>query len=86
MLVLTSRIGERIFLGGVSVMLVDVVGDKARLGFEAPPAVHILREAIKRRIEAGQQVDCARWTAKDIAAMTAGDDGSGRRPGGAGSA
>ena len=49
MLVLGARIGERIFLGDVSVKLCRISGDEVRLGFDAPPDVRIERELVRNR-------------------------------------
>ena len=49
MLVLGARIGERIFLGDVSVKLCRISGDEVRLGFDAPPEVQIERELVRNR-------------------------------------
>jgi carbon storage regulator len=54
MLVLSRKIGERIVIGdNVTVVVVDVRGDKIRLGIEAPKDVIVHRQevydAIKRR-------------------------------------
>lgn len=51
MLVLSRKRDETVHLhtsdGLVTVMVVDVRGDRARLGFEAPPAVKIMRKEIE---------------------------------------
>lgn len=45
MLVLSRREGERVFIGdSIVVQLVEVRGQRARLGIEAPPDVSITRE------------------------------------------
>jgi carbon storage regulator len=47
MLVLTRKIGERIHIsGGITITLVEVRGQKVRLGVEAPPTVGVLREEL----------------------------------------
>lgn len=44
MLVLTRKLGEKIVIGnGIVVTLVDVKGNRARIGIEAPDNVEILR-------------------------------------------
>lgn len=51
MLVLSRKIGERVMIGDqVVVTLVDVRGERVRLGFEAPPDVPIHREEIYEAI------------------------------------
>jgi carbon storage regulator len=52
MLVLSRKRGERIVIGdSVTVTILDVQGDRVRLGFVAPPEVPIHREEIHWRIE-----------------------------------
>lgn len=47
MLVLSRKSGEEVVIGnGVSVMVVDIRGDKVRLGFTAPPEVPVHRREI----------------------------------------
>lgn len=47
MLVLSRKIGERLIMSnGVEIMVVDVRGDKVRIGIEAPDSVRIFREEI----------------------------------------
>jgi len=50
MLVLSRRERERIKLGdSIIVTVVRVVGDKVRLGIEAPPNVIVLRDELEPR-------------------------------------
>lgn len=50
MLVISVRPGERIKIGdNVWLMLTRVSGDAAKLGFEAPPDVNIVRESVLLR-------------------------------------
>ncbi len=50
MLVLSRREGERIRLGdSIMVTVVRVVGDRVRLGIEAPPDVLVLRDELEPR-------------------------------------
>lgn len=52
MLVLTRKKHERIRIGDVVICeIVDVRGDKVRLGFDAPPDVEIHREEVFRAIQ-----------------------------------
>ena len=45
MLVLSRKIGERILIGdGIELTVVQVRGDRVKLGLTAPPEVSILRE------------------------------------------
>lgn len=48
MLVLSRKIGERIMLPeqNITLVVVDVHGNRVRLGIEAPPDVTILREEL----------------------------------------
>ena len=50
MLVLTRRIGEKLVIDGViSVTVVAIQGDKARLGISAPPSVRVDRSEVHER-------------------------------------
>ena len=50
MLILTRRIDERIFIGdNITLCVLDIEGNRVRLGFEAPKDVAILREEIYQR-------------------------------------
>lgn len=60
MLILTRRVNEKIVISDTIVItLVDVRGDKARLGIEAPHEIPVHRhevwEAIRREQERGQR-------------------------------
>ena len=47
MLVITRRIGERVYIGNDTyITLLDICGNKVRLGIVAPPDVVILREEL----------------------------------------
>lgn len=55
MLVLSRKIGEKIVIGGdIVVTLVDVRGDKCRLGLEAPRQTPIRRQEIWEAIHGGK--------------------------------
>jgi carbon storage regulator CsrA len=55
MLVLTRRIGEKIVIDGViSVTVVAIRGDKARLGINAPPSVRVDRSEVHERRQASR--------------------------------
>ena len=59
MLVLSRKKGEKIAIGdNITLTIVEVRGDKVRLGIDAPQDVRIYREevleAIKREAAAGQ--------------------------------
>jgi len=47
MLVLTRKPGERVLIGpNIEVVVVEVHGDRVRLGFECPSHIRILREEL----------------------------------------
>ena len=47
MLVLSRKKGESIFIGDVKVTIVDVKGDRVRIGVEAPKEIPVIREELK---------------------------------------
>jgi carbon storage regulator len=52
MLVLSRRLAERVVIGqNVEVVVIEISGNKVRLGFEAPPDVPIHRKEVHQRIE-----------------------------------
>ena len=52
MLVLSRRFGEVICIGkDIRITVVDIRGDKVRLGIEAPREVRVMREEIEGRDE-----------------------------------
>ncbi|REK18226.1 MAG: carbon storage regulator [Planctomycetota bacterium] len=52
MLVLTRKKNERVIIGGnVEVTVIEIRGDRVKLGFAGPPEVPIHREEVFRRIE-----------------------------------
>jgi carbon storage regulator len=55
MLVLTRRIGEQIIIDGtIRITVVDIRGDKVRIGIQAPDDVRVDRaEVHQRRLEFG---------------------------------
>jgi len=51
MLVLSRKKGQRVVVGNqVEVVVLEVRGDRVKLGFEAPPEVPIHREELHRKI------------------------------------
>ncbi len=51
MLVLSRKLKEKIVLGGdIEVTIMDIRGDRVKLGFSGPPEVAIHREEVYRRI------------------------------------
>ena len=67
MLILTRRIGESVVIGGdVTVTVLGVKGNQARLGVDAPRDVAVHREEIHERIEREQAaVEAKRRRAQD---------------------
>ncbi|MFK8077102.1 MAG: carbon storage regulator CsrA [Granulosicoccus sp.] len=50
MLILTRRVDERIFIGDdITLCVLDIEGNRVRLGLEAPKDVAILREEVHHR-------------------------------------
>ena len=50
MLILTRRVDERIFIGDdITLCVLDIEGNRVRLGLEAPKDVAILREEIRQK-------------------------------------
>jgi len=55
MLVLSRKINEKIWIGNdVSFSVIEIRGDKVKIGIDAPAAVAVHRDEVKRKIE-GQQ-------------------------------
>ena len=54
MLVLSRLVGESLRIGDVKVTVVKVVGDKVRLGVEAPQDVPVHREEVYEVIQKGK--------------------------------
>lgn len=61
MLVLSRKLNESLFIGDHQVVVVDIRGDKVRLGIVAPKDVPVHREevyrAIQRRAKAEAQIE-----------------------------
>lgn len=50
MLILTRRVDERIFIGDdITLCVLDIEGNRVRLGLEAPKDIAILREEVRHR-------------------------------------
>lgn len=50
MLILTRRVDERIFIGDdITLCVLDIEGNRVRLGLEAPKDIAILREEVHHR-------------------------------------
>lgn len=55
MLVLSRKKDEKIIIGdNIAIMIVDIQGDKVRLGIEAPREVSVHREEIYQAIQNNQ--------------------------------
>jgi carbon storage regulator len=53
MLVISRKLGERVFVGEeIVVTVLEVMGNRVRLGIDAPAAMPILREELRQRSEA----------------------------------
>lgn len=51
MLVLNRKLGEKVFIGNdIVVTVIDVRGDRVRLGFDCPSEIPVHREEVFRRI------------------------------------
>lgn len=55
MLVLSRKQNEGIRIGDVQVVIVEIRGDKVRLGIEAPASVPVHREEVYQSIQRGEQ-------------------------------
>ena len=50
MLILTRRVDERIFIGDdITLCVLDIEGNRVRLGLDAPKEIAILREEVHHR-------------------------------------
>jgi len=51
MLVLTRQLGQEIVIGGnIRIMVVDVRGDRVRIGIDAPQSVRVDRREVHERL------------------------------------
>ena len=56
MLVLSRKRSEKVFIGdNISVVVVEIRGDKVRLGFAAPPEVGIMRPDAKDKTKKNRE-------------------------------
>ena len=57
MLVLSRKVGERIWIGEeISVTVVRIAGGVVRLGIEAPKGLPVVREELRQQLEAARPV------------------------------
>jgi carbon storage regulator len=55
MLVLSRKVGERVWIGdNISITVVKITGGGVRIGIEAPTELPVVREELKRRMESEQ--------------------------------
>lgn len=55
MLVLSRKVGERVWIGdNIAITIVKVSGQGVRIGIEAPTELPVVREELKLRLEAEQ--------------------------------
>lgn len=59
MLVLSRARGEKVVIGeNITVTVLDVRGDRVKLGFEGPPEVAIHRQEVFQRLLAEEAYSC----------------------------
>lgn len=65
MLVLTRKVGEEILIGDrINVKVIEISGNKVKLGIEAPAEMRIYREEILERIRSENR-SAAAWELSD---------------------
>ncbi|MEM7456750.1 MAG: carbon storage regulator CsrA [Planctomycetota bacterium] len=58
MLVLSRKVGERIWIGeNISVTVVRITGGGVRIGIEAPPELAVVREELRAKIAEEKPAD-----------------------------
>ncbi len=82
MLVLSRKKDEKIIIGDkITVMVIEIRGDKVRLGIDAPREITVHRqevyEAIKREISAAKELADKDLADKDLADNDLADEGRG---------
>lgn len=71
MLVFSISMDQRVYIGDdIIVTVVEIRGEKVRLGFEAPSDVSLNREEIWLRIQEQKAEDAARQSADELRAST----------------
>ena len=70
MLILSRKKGESLVLGGeIEVTVVDVTGDKVRLGIKAPENVSVLRAELKQTADQNKDSAAKGITPETLAGM-----------------
>jgi carbon storage regulator len=65
MLVLTRKVGEEILIGDqIKIKVIEISGNKVRLGIDAPATLRIYREEILARIKSENRF-AAKWELTD---------------------
>lgn len=60
MLILSRKIGESLVINGnIEVKIVDISGDKIKIGVEAPKEVSVFRSELCRTVEENKQASAA---------------------------
>ena len=58
MLVLTRKAGEKVVIGeGITITVLEVVGNRMRIGLEAPEHVRILRGELASQLSVGHEAE-----------------------------
>lgn len=66
MLVLSRQRDESIIIGdNIKITIVDIRGDKIRIGIEAPAEISVHREEVYDAIQRDKQAETAKETAKE---------------------
>jgi carbon storage regulator len=66
MLVLTRKVGEEIYIGDrICVKVIEISGNKVRLGIDAPVSLRIYREELLARIKSENRF-AAEWELSDF--------------------
>ena len=66
MLVLTRKVGEEIYIGDqINVKVIEISGNKVRLGIDAPATLRIYREEILARVKSENR-SASEWELSDF--------------------
>ncbi|MEG0838991.1 MAG: carbon storage regulator CsrA [Hydrogenoanaerobacterium sp.] len=56
MLVLSRKAGESVYIGGdIKITVVELIGDKIKIGIEAPKSMTVLREELYQTLSTNKQ-------------------------------